>query len=177
MGVMMTDAKDLKSIGELLAHARAMEDEAYERYSELADQMDVHNNPEVAALFRKMAEVEQIHVRKILDRAKGIELPHIPPWEYRWQGEEAPQTVSVTDAHYMMQPYHALKLALRAEKRGLAFYTRVIETHGDESILALARELQEEEREHVAEIEAWLKKVAKPEDGWDEDPDPPTLPE
>ncbi len=169
----MTDVEDLKSIGELLAHARAMEDEAHERYSELADQMEVHNNPEVAALFRKMAEVEQIHVRKILARAEGMELPHIPPWEYRWQGEEAPQTVSVTDAHYMMQPYHALKLALRAEKRGLAFYTGVVETHSEASILDLARELQEEEREHVAEIEAWLKKVPKPEEDWDEDPDPP----
>lgn len=170
---MMTDPKNLTSIGELLAHAKAMEDEACERYTELADQMDVHNNPEVAELFRKMAEVEQIHVRKIIERAGDMELPHIPPWEYRWVGNEAPQTVSVTDAHYLMQPYHALKLALKAEKRGFAFYTSVIETHTEESILELARELQEEEREHVAEIEAWLKKIPKPEDDWDEDPDPP----
>jgi len=53
-------------VGELLAHAKAMESEALERYLELAEQMEVHHNPEVAELFRKMARVERKHVEKIL---------------------------------------------------------------------------------------------------------------
>jgi hypothetical protein len=32
-----------------------------------------------------------------------------------------------------------------------------------------------EEREHVRLIRAWLAKVPKPKDGWDQDPDPPRM--
>ena len=39
----------------LLAHAMAIETEAVDRYEELADQMEVHNNPEVAAFFLRRA--------------------------------------------------------------------------------------------------------------------------
>ena len=44
-----------------LAHAIALEVEAAERYEELADVMEVHNNPEVAALFRQMSEFSRRH--------------------------------------------------------------------------------------------------------------------
>ena len=46
----------IQTTEELMAHAYAIEAEAEERYRELAIQMEVHNNTEVAALFRKLAE-------------------------------------------------------------------------------------------------------------------------
>ena len=33
--------------------------------------------------------------------------------------------------------------------------------------------MAEEEREHVRLIRDWMKRVPKPEPGWDRDPDPP----
>ena len=48
---------EILSIEELLAHAHRMEAEASERYAELADQMEVHNNDEVATLCRKGTEM------------------------------------------------------------------------------------------------------------------------
>jgi hypothetical protein len=51
------EGKVIATLEDLLAHARDMEAEAAERYDDLADQMEVHNNHEVARLFRKLAEM------------------------------------------------------------------------------------------------------------------------
>mgnify|MGYP001429021879 FL=1 len=75
------DRLAINDLGEFLAHAGAMEREATERYEELASQMEVHNNPEVAELFAKMAEIEKKHVDKIDARSSGVEVPHVAPWE------------------------------------------------------------------------------------------------
>ncbi len=173
----VTGKIEFSSVAELLAHARAIEAEALERYSELADQMDTHNNRAVATLFRKLARAEQIHVEKILRRIGGADLPHIEPWAYQWLESEAPESAAAENVHYMMTPYHALNLALEAEQRAHAFYARVVETTAEGEILALARELLEEEREHVELIKRWLADVPKPEEDWSEDPDPPVLPD
>jgi rubrerythrin len=169
----MTEGPGIADVANLLAHAHAMESEAHERYLDLAEQLDVHNNTEVAALFRKMAQIEQLHVQKILERVGDMELPRLSPWEYRWPGAEAPETAGICEAHYMMTPHHALSMALRAEQRSLEFYTGVLESGGDASVQALARELAEEEREHVALVKTWLAKYPEPAANWAEDPDPP----
>lgn len=169
----MSEPAGIASVLELLAHAYAMEQEAYERYHDLADQLEVHHNDEVSALFRKMATVEHLHVQKILERAGDRELPRLPPWEYRWTDAESPESVGVGEAHYMMTPHHALTLALKAEQRALAFYSRILEAGGAGEMVDLARELAEEEREHVALVEAWLAKYPAPAADWAEDPDPP----
>jgi hypothetical protein len=46
-----------------------------------------------------------------------------------------------------------------------------------ERVRAAAKEMAEEEREHVALIKEWMKKVPRPAPGWDEDPDPPRMSE
>ena len=56
----------LNSVGEFFAQALAIEVEATERYSLLADQMEVHNNKEIAAIFRKMALIEAEHRVELL---------------------------------------------------------------------------------------------------------------
>lgn len=168
----MTAKPAVASVADLLAHAYAMESEAHERYRDLADQMEVHNNHEVAELFRKMAAIELLHAEKIRERA-GDALKKYAPWTYRWPGFESPEAADVGDAHYLMTPHHALSLARGAERAALAFYENILSAGGDANMLALAGELAEEEREHVALIEAWLAKYPEPAPGWDEDPDPP----
>jgi len=173
----VTTDKSIATVAELLAHAKAIEEEALERYQELAQQMEVHHNEEVAALFRKMAHVEGIHVQKVLDRVGDMELPHISPWDFRWLDEEAPESITATDVHYLMTPHHALKLALRGEQRAFDFFSRVCETVGPSEVCELARELMEEEKEHIQLMQEWLARVPLPDEDWDEDPDPPTLQE
>lgn len=173
----MKDPLTIETVAELLAHAHAMESEAYDRYLDLAEQMEVHNNAEVAELFRKMANVELAHVQKILERIGDMALPRLSPWEYSWLGQDSPESATAADAHYMMTPYHALQLALRAEQQAQAFYAQVVSTSRDDAVRELARELADEEREHVELVQAWLTRYPKPEADWDDDLDPPTLPD
>jgi len=49
------------ALGEFLVHAVAMEREAAERYLELADMMEAHNNLEVSRVFRDMHRYSTMH--------------------------------------------------------------------------------------------------------------------
>ena len=169
----MTENPGITSVADLLAHAHAMESEAHERYLDLAEQLELHHNVEVATLFRKLAHIEQLHVQKILERVGDLELPRLSPWEYRWLDDEAPEAASAGEAHYMMTPHHALSLALRAEQRALDFYSSVLAAGGDSTVQELAHDLAEEEREHVELVKTWLAKYPEPAADWAEDPDPP----
>ncbi len=165
------------SLPELLAHAFAIETDAVELYEGLADQMEVHHNEEVAALFRKLVEIEGKHVTQVVDRSAGVELPNLAPWDLKWPGEDSPEGPDPHDVHYLMTPYQAIELALAGERRAAAFFHHAAETATDTDAREMAAELAAEEDEHVALLEGWLDRYVEPEDGWDEDPDPPNLPE
>lgn len=159
-----------------LAHAVALETEAGERYEELAGTMEMHNNPEVAGLFRKMAEFSRLHAAEVRARAEGhAPLPGLKPWEYRWTDPEPPESGDLMQAHYLMTPHHALTFALANERRGWEYYDRAARSAVDPDIRPLARAFADEEAEHVAILERWLSRTAPPEAHWDEDPDPPQV--
>lgn len=162
-------------VARLLAHAHAIEAEAADRYALLADQMEVHNNPEVAELFRKLADLEAKHAATVVYRAKwlGIELPALSPWDFAWPGAEPPECASIDAVHYRMTPHHALALALTAETRARDFFQRAAVAAEDEDVRALAIELADDEARHVRLIEEWLADVGEPKPGWADDPDPP----
>lgn len=161
------------SAGELLAHAYAMEAEAAERFGELADQMALHHNLEVARLFRQLEAIEHQHAEKLARRAGQRGVPRSSPWDYRWLDPESPEAVPVSEVHYLMTAHHALKLALHNELRAETFYRVMAERAGSDEVRALALEFVAEEREHVALVRHWLNKYPEPAAGWDEDPDPP----
>ncbi len=155
-----------------MAQAVAMEFEAQQRYAELADAMAVHNNRDVAELFRKMSVIEGKHAAQMLAEMGWTEVPH-PVQAPTWEGFDSAEMVSMDDVHYLMQPWHALQLALKAEQRAVRFFEALAEAAVAEPVRKAALELYEEEREHVELIHAWIKKVPPPEEGWEEDPDPP----
>ncbi len=167
-------ANVIASIEDLLAHARDMEAEAAQRYDELADQMEVHNNHEVARLFRKLAEIEAKHIAAVEAMGDGLELPEFKPWEYAWDNE-SPEAPEVDSVHYLMTPYHAIAVALQFEKKAVEFFDNVIANSVDPKLIETAEHLAEDERGHVKLLEEWLARFPEPEPGWDEDPDPPNL--
>jgi rubrerythrin len=77
-----------------MARAYAMELEATERHAQFAEQLDTHNNREVAQMFRKLAAVEALpavrkaaremadeereHVRLIRDTWRSLMGKHFP---------------------------------------------------------------------------------------------------
>ncbi len=154
---------------DFMTKALAMEQEAAERYDELADQMDVHNNPEVSELFRKMAEIERKHAVRVLGK---LPAPPAAPQPLA-PGPELPESVPTSETHYLMPPYRALELALESEERARDFFEQTARTTRDARVKTAATELAAEEREHVRLIKAWMERVPKPEPNWDYDPDPP----
>ncbi len=171
-------AQIIGSTEELLAHSLAMEKEAVDRFTELAEQMEVHNNHEVADLFYKLAEIEGKHVENVNRASEGRQLPDLLAWEFDWIGQgQSPEGGALEDAHYLMQPWHAIELAMRGEQHAVAFFRHVVNTASDNGVISLARELVAEEEEHVELLRQWQKRFPPPEEGWDDDLDPPTLQE
>ncbi len=167
-------ATPIASAAEFMVHAYAMEAEAAERYAEFADSMEMHNNLEVAELFRKLSRIEQRHADQILEQMGWKQSP-VSSADYRWEGTEGPETADPTELHYLMQPYHALQIALVNEKRARDFFAHLAKVTRDAGVRKGALEMQEEEAEHVRLIEEWLKRTPVPDDNWETDQDPPVL--
>jgi rubrerythrin len=162
-----------RTVADFLAQAYAMEAEAAERYRDFAEQMEVHNNTEVAELFRKLERVEQKHRDQILRQMGRSAPPQVKA--YKWERTEGPETGAFNALHYLMQPWHALDIALHNEQRAFKFFSRLAKAKVPAKVRAAAKEMAEEEREHVELIRQWIKKVPVPAPGWDQDPDPPEV--
>ena len=160
---------------DFMARAYTMELEATERYAQFAEQLDTHNNREVAQMFRKLAEVEALHAKRILEEMGWPSVPLLPP-AYAWEGE-APETAPFDSLHYLMQPWHALEIALRCELQAQKYFEQIAASGAPPEVSKAAAEMAEEEREHVRLIRDWMKRVPRPAPGWDEDPDPPSITE
>ncbi len=167
-------ASDEEAYANFMSRAYAMELEAIERYAQFADALETHNNPEVAALFRRLSEVESLHAKRILAEMRWPSLPALPA-AYAWDSVEGPETAPFDAVHYLMQPYHALEIALRCEQQARKYYEDIAAGTAPRRVKAAAKEMAAEEATHVALIQEWMKKVPKPAPGWDEDPDPPRM--
>jgi len=159
-----------------MARAYAMELEATERYAQFAEQLDTHNNREVAQMFRKLADVEALHARRILEEMQWPSMPALPP-AYAWETVEGPETAAFDQLHYLMQPFHALEIALECEQQAQKYFEDIAAGDVPPAVRKAALEMAEEEREHVGLIRDWMKRVPQPRPNWDEDPDPPRVTE
>jgi len=156
------------TLPEFLAHAIAMEDEAAERYLELADMMEAHRNDDVSALFRDMHRFSLMHRDAIRARVGGLELPPLKSGEFRWR---TPPEMGDEDAFdTMLDAYHALSYARDNETRALAYYRAVADEASDAEVKRLSGEFAQEEEEHVAALDRWIERVHRPSEAWAQDP-------
>ena len=153
-----------------MAQALQMELDAAQRYNEFADTMEVHNNPEVVEWFRKMAVIEGKHAAQIMAQMGWSAVPANAP---RLAGFEAVEGAAVDELHYLMQPWHVLQLALAGEERAERFFAQMARETSVDAFRLAATALQQEERDHVELVKAWMQKVSQPDINWDQDPDPP----
>lgn len=159
---------------DFMSKAYAMELEGTERYAQFAEQLDVHNNRGVADLFRMLSAIEALHAKRILDEMGWPSFP-VMPVAFSSEGAEGPETAPQNAIHYLMQPFHALELALDCEQRAQKHYEDIASSKAPKKVRAAATEMAEEEREHVRLIKEWMARVPHPAADWDEDPDPPRL--
>ena|SRR5215471_6304880 len=163
----------VSNLNDLLAIAYQIEIDAVERYNVLADQMEIHNNPELVKVFRDLARAEGIHGEEIRRLAGDFDVVNHALQIARFRGSESPEEAELESAHYMMTPWHALQLSLAGEKRALAYFTSIVETAKDPKVKSMAAELVEEEADHVNLVNRLLHRYSPPSDSWAQDMDPP----
>jgi rubrerythrin len=168
------DGPPIHSLEDLFAVAWQIEADAVERYHMLADQMETFNNRELTDIFRDLARAEGIHRDEIKRMAGDIDVVAHARELPDWGKGESPEKADLGDAHYLMTPWHALRMALAGEERAFAFFKFVVATTDDPKIHEMATEFAEEEAEHVALCHRLLKKYPAPQgEAWADDPDPP----
>jgi rubrerythrin len=163
------------TLPEFLAHAVALEQEAAERYLELADMMEAHRNDAVSSVFRSMTRFSQMHCDAIKLRIGATKLPQLKSWEYRWRSP--PEVGGEEGFDYLIEPYHALKYARANEVRAMQYYRSVAEASTEPEVRRLAAEFAHEETEHVAALDKWLEMTPRPSATWQDDPEelPPVV--
>ncbi|RQH04882.1 ferritin-like domain-containing protein [Paraburkholderia dinghuensis] len=166
-----------RSLRSLFAYARDMERATAERYTQLADMLSAHHNDQVAALFKRLADIEWVHVYEVsalcVDMGVPEDVVQSRPTD-RLRGAELPDP---GELHYLTTPYQAIELAYRGEQRAALFYEDVARTTPDAEVRELAQRFAEEERRHMRELDVWRSRYPPPAADWDDDPDPANEPE
>ena len=171
---MSADAPRAASLVDLYAIAYQIEADAVERYTMLADQMEMHNNPALVDVFRDLARAEGIHRDEICRMAGDFDVAAHARKVARWRLGESPESADLGAAQYLMTPHDALQMALAAEQRALEFFRELLGNAVDADVRHLAAELVEEETGHVALCHRLLLRYPPPAGGRPAgDPDPP----
>ncbi len=151
---------------EALDLAILIEEEARERYEELASQMTLHHNEQAAEFFRFMAKNEEKHWRELVQRRRSLD-DVSPPMVRREQifDIEAPEYDA---ARATMSARQALQTALSSEQKAWEFFLGAQQVLTDPKVRALFGELCKEELVHQDWVKAELAKLG-PDDPFDPD--------
>jgi len=154
-------------LDDLLGIAAAMETEAVRLYAVLEAEMTRQGAVAVAAVFRKLIAMEQLHVGNIADFGRevlGHEVPPFPEGEASvWTSVALPAADEA--ASTMLTPYRALSIAVRTEERAFAFYTYLAAGSADPAVCRYAEELAAEELQHASQLRVERRKAYHREPG------------
>jgi len=150
----------MEDVEEFLAHAIRLEEDAANRFADLANAMKTYGNHEAAHFFGKLAHFSRQHLADARARAGFHVIPNLKEDEYHWGSDESPEATSMEASHYLMEMDYAIQLAIESERSGFAFYDNVAKTTRDPEIRRMAEEFAIEEAGHVAELERWIAERA-----------------
>jgi len=167
----------IDSVEYFLAHIHAMKCESESCLEDLADCLSQHNNRTAADMFTRIVKVIKLSLKNIEVISKDLTLPDIPPWKYQWNYQQQPDNLCLEQAHYLMPPLQALDLAIFNESRIEAFYRQHTEQGVDENIRQIANELSSQEQRLIEQMQSWREELDKMETNYEEDYDPPNMPE
>ncbi|MFO0555650.1 MAG: ferritin family protein [Polyangiaceae bacterium] len=162
------------SLMDALDFAILIEEEARDRYEELADQLEIHRTPDAAKFFRFMSRNEEKHRGHLAGRRAEL----FGEQASRARREmlfdvEAPE---YDEARAFMSVREALHASLRSEEKAHQFFVSALEHVTDAEVKVLFEELRGEELEHVRLLNVELEKlppdpIARVED-FEDDPAP-----
>ncbi len=145
------------SLKDALDLATLIEQEAKDRYSELADQMELHHDAEAAGFFRKMLQNEAAHEAHLAERRRA--LFGTEPREVRREMVFDIEAPDYDEVRHGMTVRDALGAALRSERKAYAFFDAALTKVKDPRVVDLFTKLRDEEREHQGYVERELAKL------------------
>lgn len=134
-----------------------IEEEAAERYRELASQMELHHTPEAAAFFHFMVSNEERHRAQLAGQRAALfgNEPATVTRAMLWD-VEAPEYDEVRAS---MTERQALEVARRSEVKAHDFFVAALPSVSNPEVKRLLEELRDEEVEHKRLLDAELAKV------------------
>jgi rubrerythrin len=123
-----------------------IEQEAFERYTEFADQVGFRYEGDAGAFFKVMAGYELEHATQLKARREKLygKAASRVSMEMIWD-VEAPSEGSVRS---YMSPRQAMELAMESEVRAYNFFDKALASVQDSEVRKLFIELRGEEQEH-----------------------------
>lgn len=146
-----------------------VEEEAMDRYEELADQLELHRTERAARFFRFMEGNEAKHRAALLEQrvARFGDAPSEVTRRMLFD-IEAPD---YDEARIFMTVREALDTAMRSETKARAFFEGALEAIGDPEVKALFEELVAEETEHQRLVQKEIDELGPPDDDPGDDPE------
>lgn len=143
----------VRTLEELFALAHAMEQEAAERYAEIAGRMRRDGNPALAAVFDGLSADETGHLDQVVRWSRQVKGQAPDPSLIRWKPPETfDDEGASTIAPELLSAYRALAMAVRNEERAFAFWSYVAAQAQDEPVQQAAEAMAREELGHVATL-------------------------
>ncbi|MBI4293820.1 MAG: ferritin family protein [Betaproteobacteria bacterium] len=155
-------SKPIGSLGELYAHAFAIEHEAAVRYREFAALMANCGNDTTAELFGRLAQFGVERAFHLAKKSVGIEIPIVDPGHCAWLDDGVLVPEARAFIFRMMTPRMALEIALRAEKRAKAYFERVFAESRNAGVRKLAAEFVRDEQSHIDWVTDALARLPMP---------------
>jgi rubrerythrin len=152
------------SIRDALDLAILVEDEAEERYRELAENLELHHTNDAARFFQFMMSCEAKHGDELRDKRKELfgDEPSTVDRSMLWD-VEAP---AFETARSFMTLQDALDVALAAETKAYEFFDGALPEVEDPEVRELFTELRQEEVEHMQMVREQMKNLPQG-DGFD----------
>jgi len=123
--------------------------------------MQTAGNREVEALFRRLGELSRLHLKSAMERGNYHSMPELRPGEFIWPEGVTPEAAGWQGVDDGLDVLGALQLALDGERSGHAYYAAIERTSRDPEVVHMAHSFADEEKQHVAELERWIKRYER----------------
>lgn len=154
------------SMRDLIGIAAAVEDESVRRYTLLSQEMERRGDPETAATFREMRELELGHQQEVGRWAAAHHEAVPPAQEFAWRlpPEIAASWDEISNSS-LLTPYRALAVAVTNEERAFALYAYLSAHATDPQVAQEAEMMAREELVHAAELRVHRRQAYHREHG------------
>jgi rubrerythrin len=153
MSLLKTEPEGVvRSLSELMAIAKAMENEAAQRYRQLVKRMHNIGNKACEEVFAHLAHEEEKHAVRVTELSQAVIGAPPSAADIRWELPQDLEDEAMSDlaASKLVTPYRALSIAVRNEERAFAFWSYVSAYSPNEVVREYAEKMAREELRHAS---------------------------